>query len=72
MLFLPDAVLRDEVAEGAAVAEGTEVDEAAVGGTMEATPPVLLRPIVRLLTGPRVDWAEAALTEEDEGGTGAL
>lgn len=47
------AVLRDE-AEGAAEAEGADDEAAAVGGTIEATPPALFRPIARLLTGPRL------------------
>lgn len=51
-------MLRDEADDGVAETEAADDDEAAtaaVGGTIEATPPALFRPIARLLTGPRVD-----------------
>lgn len=48
-------MLRDEADDGAADANIAEdEDAAAAGGTMEATPPALFRPMARLLTGPRL------------------
>lgn len=49
-------MLRDEADDGAAEAEATADEDAAAaaGGTIEATPPALFRPIARLLTGPRL------------------
>lgn len=49
-------MLRDEADDGTAEAEAADDEEAAaaMGGTIEATPPALFRPIARLLTGPRL------------------
>lgn len=69
---------RDEADDGMAEAEAADDEAAAaaaaatVGGTIEATPPALFRPIARLLTGPKLACAEAALTVAEDGGTGAL
>lgn len=48
--------MRDEADDGTAEAKAADVEDAAaaaVGGTIEATPPALFRPRARLLTGPR-------------------
>lgn len=51
---VPEAAVRDEAVGTVEAKAADDEDAAAAGGTIEATPTVLFRPIARLLTGPRL------------------